>query len=103
MALTINMHRNRSISRTFVMRPWLTVPPPHAPASFDLMLEKRRQCILDMTGALSAMFGDAALSIADSQPNASDVGGKSGIRWQDLADELRAAKLLHTITVPPAP
>lgn len=103
MGLTNGVHQNDGIYRTFVMKPWLTVTLPDAASLADVIIEKRRQSILDMTAALSAMFGDAALPIAEGQPGTFDVGGKSGIRWQELADELRAAKLPHTVTVPPTP
>ena len=63
----------------------------------------RYRRILDMTAALRAMFGDAALAIADGQPGTFDVGGRSGIRWQDLAHELRAAKLPCTVILTPTP
>ncbi|WP_156348080.1 hypothetical protein [Sphingomonas sp. Leaf231] len=72
-------------------------------ASVEAGSEGRYRRILDMTAALRAMFGDAALAIADGQPGAFDVGGRSGIRWQDLANELRAAKLPQTIAIPPTP
>lgn len=103
MALTNGVHRNTGIYRTFVMKPWLTLTLPDAASSADVIIEKRRQSILDMTAALSEMFGDAALSIAEGQPGTFDVGGRSGIRWQDLTDELRAAKLPHTVAIPPTP
>ncbi len=72
-------------------------------ASVEAGSEGRYRRILDMTAALRAMFGDAALAIADGQPGAFDVGGRSGIWWQDLANELRAAKLPQTIAIPPTP
>ena len=71
--------------------------------SIEASSEGRYRRILDMTAALRAVFGDAALAIADGQPGTFDVGGRSGIRWQDLANELRAAKLPHTIAIPPTP
>ncbi len=103
MPLTNGVHRNDGIHRTFVVKPWLTVTLPDAASSADAIIEERRQRILDMAAALSAMFGDAALPIAEGQPGTFDVGGRSGIRWQDLADELRTAKLPHTIAIPPTP
>ncbi|QQV77554.1 hypothetical protein H5J25_01735 [Sphingomonas aliaeris] len=63
--------------------------------------EGHRQRILDMTAALREIFGDAALPIADGQPGTFDVGGRSGIQWRDLADELRAAKLPRIVTFSP--
>lgn len=103
MALTNGVHRNDGIHRTFVVKPWLTVALPDAASSADVVIEERRQRIFDMAAALSAMFGDAALPIAEGQPGTFDVGGRSGIRWQELADELRAAKLPLTIAIPPTP
>lgn len=83
------------------MNPWLTVALPDAASLADALIEERRQRTLDMTAALCATYGDAALPIAEGQPGSFDVGGSSGIRWQDLADALRAAKLLHTVAIPP--
>ena len=48
-------------------------------------LRARSARLRDMTASLVDMFGPAALSIARSQPGASDVGGNSGIRWRDVA------------------
>ncbi len=72
-------------------------------ASVQADWEGRHRRILDMTAALREIFGDAALPIADGQPGTFDVGGRSGIRWQDLADELRAAKLPRIVTFSPTP
>lgn len=48
----------------------------------------RLQDILDMKTALVEMFGASAFAIACSQPKGNDVGGNSGISWQELADSL---------------
>ena len=96
------LHRNRCTRRISIMNPEPDLSSDTA-ASVEAGSEGRHRRILDMTAALRAMFGDAALAIADGQPGAFDVGGRSGIRWQDLANELRAAKLPHTIAIPPTP
>ena len=88
------MRRDGRSYRILIMNAELEVTSldPAMPASSEPA--DRHLRILDMTAAMRAMYGDAALAIADGQPGTFDVGGGSGIQWKDLADELRAAKRL---------
>lgn len=96
------LHRNRCTRRISIMNPEPDLSFNTAD-SIEASSEGRYRRILDMTAALRTIFGDAAVAIADGQPGTFDVGGRSGIRWQDLADELRAAKLPRTATFTPTP
>ena len=96
------LHRNRCTRRISSMNPEPDLSSDTA-ASVEAGSECRHRRILNMTAALRAIVGDAAVAIADGQPGTFDVGGRSGIQWQDLADELRAAKLPRTVTFTPTP
>lgn len=92
-----HVHRNGTIHRILIMDQGQNVAFEDAGSLAIVMVEERRQRILDMTAALSAIFGNAALPIAVGQPGDLDVGGRSGIRWQDLADALCATQAPGTV------
>lgn len=96
------MHRDDRSYRILIMNALLKVTSSDTATSASSEPMDRYQRILDMTAAMRAMYGDAALAIADGQPGTFDVGGDSGIRWSDLADELRAPTLPPTVTIAPA-
>ncbi len=68
----------------------ICLPPSEAPSNDELGCAfDRRRRILAMAESLTDMFGNAALSVAQSQISGSDVAGRSGVLWHDIVDALR--------------
>ncbi|WP_242097646.1 hypothetical protein [Sphingomonas sp. CROZ-RG-20F-R02-07] len=86
------MHQSRFRARILVMGLDLKICPPASEA--PSINERGCACdrcrrILAMADSMTDMFGNAALSVAQSQISGSDVAGRSGVRWHDIVDALR--------------
>lgn len=88
------LRRSLLTARIFAMGLELRIRLPVSAADLGTVVgrdSERRRRIIAMKDSLVEMFGGAALSVARGQPAASDVAGKSGIRWCEVAEALRDA------------